>query len=50
MIKKIQIIIDKKIQILVLALSVHSVFEGLAIGVEESSADVWKLMAGKLET
>ena len=35
-------------QHLVVALSLHSVFEGLAIGLEESSKDVWKLFAGEL--
>ena len=29
----------------VLALSFHAVFEGLAIGLEESSEDVWKMLA-----
>ena len=32
---------------LVLALSVHSVFEGLAVGLEESKEDVWKLFTGQ---
>ena len=30
----------------VLALSFHAVFEGLAIGLEEESKDVWLLFAG----
>ena len=31
----------------VLALSIHSIFEGLAIGLELRSEDVWVLYAGK---
>ena len=30
----------------VLALSVHAVFEGMAIGLEDHSADIWILFAG----
>ena len=32
----------------VLALSFHAVFEGLAIGLEPDSKDVWLLFAGKV--
>ena len=32
--------------ITVLALSFHSVFEGLAIGLEPLAADIWTLFAG----
>ena len=32
----------------VLALSFHAVFEGLAVGLETDSKDVWLLFAGKL--
>ena len=31
----------------VLALSIHSIFEGLAIGLELRSEDVWLLFAGE---
>ena len=34
----------------VLALSFHAVFEGLAVGLETDSKDVWLLFAGKLVT
>ena len=34
----------------VLALSTHSVFEGLAVGLEESTEDVWTLFAGVCNT
>ena len=34
--------------IIVLALSLHAVFEGLAIGLEPHSADIWILFAGKI--
>ena len=30
----------------VLALSIHAIFEGMAIGLEEHSADIWILFAG----
>ena len=33
-----------------LALSFHAVFEGLAIGLEPDTGDVWKLFAGKFGT
>jgi zinc transporter ZupT len=33
----------------VLALSFHAVFEGLAVGLETDSKDVWLLFAGNLE-
>ena len=29
-----------------LALSIHAIFEGMAIGLEEHSADIWILFAG----
>ena len=32
----------------VLALSFHAVFEGLAIGLEPDSADIWILFAGNM--
>ena len=32
----------------VLALSFHAVFEGLAVGLESESKDVWLLFAGKI--
>ena len=32
----------------VLALSFHAVFEGLAIGLEPDSADIWILFAGNI--
>ena len=31
----------------VLALSFHAVFEGLAVGLESSSSDIWILFVGK---
>ena len=34
----------------VLALSFHAVFEGLAIGLEASSSDIWILFAGNIES
>ncbi len=30
------------------ALSLHSIFEGLAVGLEPTSEDVWQLFGGKL--
>ena len=33
-----------------MALSTHSVFEGLAVGLEESTEDVWTLFAGVYNT
>ena len=33
--------------LLVLALSFHAVFEGLAVGLEEKQEDVWTLFAGE---
>ena len=35
--------------IIVVALSIHAIFEGLAIGLEPHSADIWILFAGKME-
>ena len=32
----------------VLALSCHTIFEGLAIGLEKHTEEVWALFAGKL--
>ena len=34
--------------IIVVALSIHAIFEGLAIGLEAHSADIWILFAGKI--
>ena len=34
----------------VLALSFHSIFEGLAVGLESSVENVWKLFAGNIYT
>ena len=31
----------------VLALSLHAVFEGLAVGLEDEAKDVWMLFAGR---
>ena len=32
----------------VLALSIHAIFEGMAIGLQENSADIWILFAGNI--
>ena len=37
------------IYIIVVALSIHAIFEGLAIGLEPHSADIWILFAGKMK-